>query len=152
MIKRCTTCDGAFVSVLRADMELLERCQALKQRSIAVMNFSLALVWRCLCGTNARFRSLPLRQRYSNDGFSGALLRQRPCFPHFVRGDKRCRIFVPSPYCSRNATTTFVWWDQGSNSEEKLEDTRFSHTCIRFISNTSLSNIFIATLIHKHIS
>ena len=35
-----------------------------RQRSTAVINFSLALVWRCLCGSNARFRSfrsLPLR-------------------------------------------------------------------------------------------
>jgi len=90
VIKRCTNFGGAVVSVLRADTELLERCQALKQRSIAVMNFSLALVWSCLCGSNARFRSLPLRQRYSNAGFSGAPLKQRSCFPHFVRGDERC--------------------------------------------------------------
>jgi len=51
-------------------------------------------------------RSPPLRQRYSNAGFSDAQLRQRPCFPHFVLADERCRSFVPSPYCSRNATAT----------------------------------------------
>ena len=85
VIKRCTNVSGVVGSVLRVDTELLERCQALKQRSIAVMNFSLALVWRCLCGNNARFRSLPLHQRYNNAGFSGAPLRQRRCFPYFVR-------------------------------------------------------------------
>ena len=78
-----------------------------------MINFGLALVWRCLCRSNPLFRSLPLRQRYNNAGFSGAPLRQRPCFPHFVRLDERCRNFDPSPYRSRNATTTFVRWDQG---------------------------------------
>ena len=63
VIKRCTNFGGAVVSVLRADTGLLERCRALKQRSIAVMNFGLALVWRCRSGTNARYRSLPLNQR-----------------------------------------------------------------------------------------
>ena len=111
VIKRCTNFGGAVVSVLRADTELLERCQALfKQRSIAVMNFSLALVWSCLCGSNARFRSLSLRQRYSNAGFSGAPLKQRSCFPPFCA---RWRALFPSPYHSRNATTTFVRWDLG---------------------------------------
>ena len=51
VIKRCTNFGGAVVSVLRADTGLLERCRALKQRSIAVMNFGLALVWRCRSGT-----------------------------------------------------------------------------------------------------
>jgi len=62
-------------------------------------------------------RSLPLATVtptiYNNAGFSGAPLRQRPCFLHFVRGDERCRNVVPSPYRSRNATTTLVPWDQG---------------------------------------
>jgi len=110
VIKRCTHFGGAVVSVSRADTELLVRCRALKQRSIAVMNLSFALVWMCLCGTNARFRSLPLRQRYSNADFIDAPLRQRMCFPHFVRGDERCRNFVPSHYRSWNAITTFVRW------------------------------------------
>jgi len=113
VIKRCTHDGGAVVSVLRVGTELLERCQAFKQRSIAVMNCSLALVWRCLCGTNARFRSLPLHQRYSNAGFSGAPLSQRPCYPYFVRGDERCRNVVPSPFRSRNAATTFARWELG---------------------------------------
>ena len=55
VIKRCTNFGRAVVSILRADTELLERYRALKQRSIAVINFGLALVWRC-CGT-------PLYQR-----------------------------------------------------------------------------------------
>jgi len=56
VIKRCTTFGRAVVSVLRADTELKELCRALKKRSIAVIKRCLALV--CLCGTNARFRSL----------------------------------------------------------------------------------------------
>jgi len=108
VIKRCTNFGGAVVIVVRADTDLLERFWALKQRSIVVINFGLALVWRCLCRTNALFRSLPLRQRYNNAGLSGA-----PCFPHTVRVDERCRNFDPSPCRSRNATTTFVWWHQG---------------------------------------
>ena len=59
--KRCTSFAGVVVSVFWADTELLERCQALKQRSNVVMNFGLALVWRCLYGTNAHFR-----YRYTN--------------------------------------------------------------------------------------
>jgi len=55
--KRCKNFGVVVVSILRADTKLLERCQALKQRSIAVMNFSLGLVWRFLCRTNARFRN-----------------------------------------------------------------------------------------------
>ena len=51
VIKRCTNFGGAVVSVLRADTGLLERCRALKQRSTAVMNFILALIWRCYSGT-----------------------------------------------------------------------------------------------------
>jgi len=47
VIKRCTHFGGEFVSVLRADTELLKRCRGLRQWSIAVMNFSLALVWGC---------------------------------------------------------------------------------------------------------
>ena len=55
---------------------------------------------------NARLHSLSLSE--SNAGFSGAPLRQRPCFPHFVRGGERFRNLVPSPYRSRNAPTKFV--------------------------------------------
>jgi len=66
VIKRCTTFGRAVVSVSRADTELKELCRALNKRSIAVIKFCLALV--CLCGTNARFRLLPLRQRYNNAG------------------------------------------------------------------------------------
>ena len=51
VIKRCTNFGGAVVSVLRANTGLLERCRALKQRSTAMMNFGLALVWRCYSGT-----------------------------------------------------------------------------------------------------
>jgi len=95
VIKRCTHISGAVVSALWADTELLELCRALRQRSIVAMNFGLALVWRCLCGTNARFRSLPLRQRSSNAGFSGAQLRQRPCFSPFCARWRALSNFCP---------------------------------------------------------
>jgi len=51
VIKRCTNFGGAVESVLRTDTELLERCRALTQRPIAVMNFGSALVLRCRSGT-----------------------------------------------------------------------------------------------------
>jgi len=35
------------------------------------------------------------RYRYGNTGFSSASLGQRPCFPHFVRGDERCQNLAP---------------------------------------------------------
>ena len=56
VIKRCTNFGGAVVSVLRADTGLLKRCRALKQRSTAVMNFGLALVWRCYSGTRCGYK------------------------------------------------------------------------------------------------
>ena len=51
VIKRCTNFRLAVVSVLWADTGLLERCRALKQRSTAVMNFGLVLIWRSYSGT-----------------------------------------------------------------------------------------------------
>ena len=33
-------------------------------------------------------------------------------FPHFVRGDERCRNSAPSPYRSRNAPTKFGRYDR----------------------------------------
>jgi len=92
VIKRCTNFGGAVVNVLQMDTKLLEWCQVLKQQSIAMTNFILALVWRCLCRTNARYH-------YAN---SIAMLASAGCWN-----------FVPLPYRSRNATTTFVRWDQG---------------------------------------
>ena len=83
VIKRWTNFVGAVVSVLRAGTELLERWRALKQRSIAVMNFGLALVWNAALSTLASplsQHSLPSSQRYSNAGASGTPLKQRPCF------------------------------------------------------------------------
>jgi len=87
VIKRCANFAGAAVGVWQADTELQERCQALKQRSIAVM-----MVERWYGGVFAGQQG----QRYSNAGFSVAPLRQRPCFPHFVRGDERCPLSLPS--------------------------------------------------------
>ena len=51
VFKRCTKFDKAVVSFLRADMELLARCRALKQQCIVVLNLRLVLVWRCRSGT-----------------------------------------------------------------------------------------------------
>jgi len=59
VIKSCTNFGGAIVSVLRADKNLLEWCQALNQRSIALINISLALCGGVFAGpmlASARYR------------------------------------------------------------------------------------------------
>jgi len=73
----CTNFGGAVVSALRADTELLEWCQALQQRPIAVMKFTLALVWRCLCGTNAISTPALVVYRYRNASLSPFCARWR---------------------------------------------------------------------------
>jgi len=73
------------------------------------MNFSLALVWRCLCGTNARFRMLPLCQRYSNAGF-----------------EHRCTAkatLLFSPFCARCRALSTI------NKRFKNVHSNYSNTC-----------------------
>ena len=84
-----------LVGRLSAFYERARNCWNGVEPSITVINFGLALVWRCLCRSNVCFCSLPLRQRCSNDDFIGAPLRQRPCFPHFVQGESVVEMLSP---------------------------------------------------------